>query len=60
MLAIQRAEALRAEAAGEMGRRSLTAAQGLLQHARELDPDNPDLKKFLDAQPATLFRLTGK
>jgi hypothetical protein len=23
-------------------------------------PDNPDLKKFLDAQPATLFRLTGK
>jgi hypothetical protein len=23
-------------------------------------PENPDLKKFLDAQPATLFRLTGK
>ena len=23
-------------------------------------PDNPDLKNFLDAQPATLFRLTGK
>ena len=23
-------------------------------------PDNPDLRKFLDAQPASLFRLTGK
>jgi tetratricopeptide (TPR) repeat protein len=45
-MGVQRAEALRQEAAGELGRFQLTAAQDLLQQARDLDPDNADLKKL--------------
>ena len=45
-IAVQRAETLRQEAAGELGRFQLTAAQDLLQQARELDPDSADLKKL--------------
>src|SRR5690606_29146394 len=40
------AETLRQQAAGELGRQALTSAQDLLQKARELDPDNPDLKRL--------------
>jgi serine/threonine protein kinase len=40
------AEALRHQAADELGRHALTSAQDLLQQARELDPDNPDLKRL--------------
>ena len=45
-IAAQRAAALRQEAVSELGRQSLTAAQDLLQQARELDPENPDLKRL--------------
>ena len=45
-IATQRAAALRQEAVSELGRQSLTAAQDLLQQARELDPENPDLKRL--------------
>jgi tetratricopeptide (TPR) repeat protein len=34
------------EAEGELGRQSLTSAQDLLQQARELDPENPELKRL--------------
>ena len=46
LMAARRAEALRQEAASELGRRALTSAQDLLQQARELDPDNADLKRL--------------
>jgi tetratricopeptide (TPR) repeat protein/predicted Ser/Thr protein kinase len=46
LMAARRAEALRQEAANELGRRALTSAQDLLQQARELDPDNADLKRL--------------
>jgi tetratricopeptide (TPR) repeat protein len=46
LIGTQRAAVLRREAAGEMERQSLTNAQDLLQQARDLDPENPDLKKL--------------
>ncbi len=42
----QEAEALLQQAVAELGRQSLTSAQNLLQQARELDPDNADLKRL--------------
>ena len=45
-LAAKRAEALLQEAESELGRQALTSAQDLLQQARELDPDNADLKRL--------------
>ena len=42
----QEAEALLQQAGAEIGRQSLTSAQDLLQQARELDPDNPELKRL--------------
>jgi tetratricopeptide (TPR) repeat protein len=46
LIAGQRAGALLQEAAGELGRESLTSAQDLLEKARELDPENPELKRL--------------
>src|SRR5688572_3747698 len=46
LIAAQRAGALLQEAAGELGRESLTSAQDLLEKARELDPENPELKRL--------------
>jgi tetratricopeptide (TPR) repeat protein len=46
VIAAQRAESLLQEAEGELGRQSLTSAQDLLQQARDLDPDNPELKRL--------------
>jgi tetratricopeptide (TPR) repeat protein len=46
LIAVKRAEALRQEAAIELGRQALTSAQDLLQQARELDPENADLKRL--------------
>jgi tetratricopeptide (TPR) repeat protein len=45
-LAAKRAGALLQEAESELGRQALTSAQDLLQQARELDPDNADLKRL--------------
>lgn len=45
-IAAQRAAGLRQEAASHLERQSLTGAQNLLQQARELDPENPDLKRL--------------
>ena len=45
-IAVRRAEDLRQEAAGELGRFELTSAQGLLQQARELEPESADLKRL--------------
>jgi serine/threonine-protein kinase len=46
VLTAKRADALRQEAAGQLGRHSLTSAQDLLQQARDLDPENPELKRL--------------
>jgi tetratricopeptide (TPR) repeat protein len=45
-LARQRAGALILEARGELGRGALTGAQDLMQQARALDPDAPDVKRL--------------
>jgi hypothetical protein len=42
----QRAEALLGEAREELGKKELTAAQGLLQQARALDPEAADVKRL--------------
>ena len=45
-LARQRASALILEARSELGRGALTGAQDLMQQARALDPDAPDVKRL--------------
>ena len=45
-LSRQRAGALIQEARGELGRGALTGAQDLMQQARALDPDAPDVKRL--------------